>query len=63
MLVGWGSQPHFSEYDELGRLVFDARFYGTAQSYRAFLFDWMGTPRRAARRGGDGGARTAPVST
>ena len=44
VLVGWGSQPHFSEYDELGRMVFDARFFETAQSYRAFLFDWTGTP-------------------
>jgi hypothetical protein len=43
-LVGWGSEPHFSEYDALGRLVFDAKFYETAQSYRAFLFDWTGTP-------------------
>jgi hypothetical protein len=44
VLVGWGSMPHFSEYDLQGRLVFDARFYETAQSYRAFLGQWHGTP-------------------
>ena len=44
VLVGWGSMPHFSEYDLQGRLVFDARFYETAQSYRAFLGQWRGTP-------------------
>jgi hypothetical protein len=44
VLVGWGSQPHLSEYDEQGRLVFDARFYATAQSYRAFLAQWDGMP-------------------
>jgi hypothetical protein len=57
-LVGWGSEPHFSEYDELGRLVFDARFYETAQSYRAYLFDWAGTPADppvVVARGEDGG--------
>jgi hypothetical protein len=60
VLVGWGSQPHFSEYDELGRLVFDARFFGTAQSYRAFLFDWTGAPAEppvAAAAAEQGGAR------
>ena len=44
VLVGWGSMPHLSEYDEQGRLVFDARFYQTAQSYRAFLGRWVGRP-------------------
>ncbi len=44
VLVGWGSMPHLSEYDERGRLVFDARFYRTAQSYRAFLGGWLGRP-------------------
>lgn len=44
VLVGWGSKPHLSEYDEEGRLVYDARFYATAQSYRAFLGQWKGMP-------------------
>jgi hypothetical protein len=58
VLVGWGSEPHFSEYDEEGRLVFDARFYATAQSYRAFLGQWRGmptdTPAVVAREEGGG---------
>jgi Arylsulfotransferase (ASST) len=58
VLVGWGSEPHLSEYDEAGRLVFDARFYATAQSYRAFLGRWDGMPTEppavVARAEGDG---------
>ena len=57
VLVGWGSMPHLSEYDEQGRLVFDARFYQTAQSYRAFLGRWVGRPTEppavVARAAGD----------
>ena len=44
VLIGWGSQPHLSEYDAAGRLVFDARFCATNQSYRAFLSPWVGRP-------------------
>lgn len=58
VLVGWGSQPHLSEYDQEGRLVFDARFFATAQSYRAFLGRWHGMPQEppavAARAEADG---------
>jgi len=42
--VGWGSAPYFSEYSEDGELLFDARFPGEAQSYRAFRFPWKGHP-------------------
>jgi hypothetical protein len=60
VLVGWGSQPHLSEYDAQGRLVADLRFYQTAQSYRAFLFDWTGTPAEppaVVAQAQDGGTR------
>jgi len=42
--VGWGSAPYFSEFSEGGELLFDARFLGEAQSYRAFRFAWSGHP-------------------
>jgi hypothetical protein len=44
-LVGWGSQPFFSEYSRSGQLLLDAKFPGKDQSYRAlFSPDWVGTP-------------------
>jgi Arylsulfotransferase (ASST) len=44
MFVGWGSSPFFSEYTKDGKLLFDAEFPGSAQSYRAFRFPWKGDP-------------------
>ena len=44
-LVGWGSQPFFSEYSKSGRQLLDAAFPGKDQSYRAlFTSTWVGTP-------------------
>jgi hypothetical protein len=43
-LVGWGQQPYFSEFDPHGRQIFDARFVGNTDSYRAYRFPWKGTP-------------------
>ncbi|HUA49068.1 MAG TPA: arylsulfotransferase family protein [Solirubrobacteraceae bacterium] len=42
--VGWGQQPYFTEYDRSGQVVFDARFVGNNSSYRAYRFQWTGTP-------------------
>ena len=44
LFVGWGSAPYFSEFSHEGELLFDARFLGEAQSYRAFRFPWRGDP-------------------
>ena len=44
VLIGWGSKPHLSEYDAEGRLVFDAQFFATDQSYRALMAAWTGRP-------------------
>ena len=45
VLVGWGSNPVVSEFDESGQLLLDLRFGGEgADSYRAFRFDWHGRP-------------------
>ncbi len=42
--VGWGQQPYLTEYNPAGDVVFDARFVGSTDSYRAYRFPWTGTP-------------------
>jgi hypothetical protein len=42
--VGWGQQPYFSQYNPQGKLVFDGRFVDDNISYRAYRFQWTGTP-------------------
>jgi hypothetical protein len=42
--VGWGQEPYFSEFGPEGTLLFDAHFPAHDESYRAFRFQWTGTP-------------------
>jgi hypothetical protein len=50
VFVGWGATSFFSEFDAGGRLLFDGRIGllgapGTeADTYRAYRFEWKGTP-------------------
>jgi hypothetical protein len=44
VFVGWGRQPHFSEYTQAGRQIFDASFPLGVASYRAFRFPWHARP-------------------
>jgi hypothetical protein len=47
VVVGWGSEPYFSEFTQSGDLLFDAEFVtndGTNQSYRAYRLPWKGQP-------------------
>jgi hypothetical protein len=44
VFVGWGSNPYFTEFDRLGRVLFDARFGRGADSYRAYRLTWTGLP-------------------
>jgi hypothetical protein len=44
VFIGWGSNPHFSEFSRDGKLLFDARFPPEVESYRAFRFEWSGDP-------------------
>ena len=57
MLVGWGSQPYFSEYDESGRLLLDGVFPDPDIAYRVNRARWVGrpveSPRAAVRQEGD----------
>ncbi|MFL5823067.1 MAG: arylsulfotransferase family protein [Solirubrobacteraceae bacterium] len=43
-LVGWGSQPEFSEYTSTGRQIFNASLPLGMNSYRAYRFAWRGRP-------------------
>jgi EmrB/QacA subfamily drug resistance transporter len=56
-LVGWGSEPYFSEYSKSGTLLLDATLPGADLSYRATqVSHWTGlpltAPSGAARPGG-----------
>lgn len=44
MFVGWGTEPHFSEFAADGRLLLDADMIKDAASYRAFTENWTGHP-------------------
>jgi Arylsulfotransferase (ASST) len=44
MFVGWGAEPYFSEYSPSGRLLFDAHWHGSYESYRGYRFAWSGAP-------------------
>ena len=44
ILVGWGSEPFFSEFSLTGELLFDAHLHGSYQSYRTYRFPWTGEP-------------------
>jgi hypothetical protein len=44
-LVGWGSEPYFSEYSPTGKELLDARWPGDGESYRTLFTDtWVGKP-------------------
>ena len=43
-LIGWGSQPRFSEYTASGRLLLDAVLPKPDISYRATIEPWIGLP-------------------
>jgi Arylsulfotransferase (ASST) len=44
LLVGWGHDPHVTEYNARGRVAVDLRLVGRVDSYRAFRFRWIGRP-------------------
>lgn len=43
VLVGWGSKPYYTEFRHDGSWVLDAEM-ATGESYRAFRYEWRGTP-------------------
>jgi hypothetical protein len=44
ILIGWGSAPVFSEFDDANTLVYNGRFPAHVQSYRAYRHEWTGLP-------------------
>jgi len=44
VMVGWGSEPYFSEFLADGTMILDGRLAPGLQSYRAFRFPWTGRP-------------------
>jgi EmrB/QacA subfamily drug resistance transporter len=64
VLVGWGSEPYFSEYSHSGKLLFEAELPGPDLSYRATLQQWVGEPLTspAGAAGVDDGKTTVYAS-
>jgi hypothetical protein len=44
LLVGWGTEPHLTEFSLGGAVVFDAHLPHGGQNYRAFRLPWVGHP-------------------
>ena len=44
MFVGWGTEPHFSEFTADGKLLLDGDITKGDPSYRAFTENWVGHP-------------------
>ena len=49
ILVGWGTEPYFTEYTAGGAVLLDARLPQGGQNYRALRFPWHGTPAEPPR--------------
>jgi hypothetical protein len=43
VVVGWGADPYYTEFQADGTIVLDGKF-AKGSSYRAFRFDWTGSP-------------------
>jgi hypothetical protein len=44
VLVGWGTEPYFTEYGRDGKIHLDAKLPKGGQNYRAFRLPWVGKP-------------------
>jgi Arylsulfotransferase (ASST) len=44
VLVGWGQQPYFTEFNSRGQIDYDVRFASATDSYRAYRFPWSAQP-------------------
>lgn len=57
VVVGWGLGRRVSEFDALGKLLFDLALPGDTDTYRAFADEWIGEPAEpptvVAEREGD----------
>ena len=66
VMVGWGTEPYVSEFNDEGSLRADAEMLSGYKSYRAYRLPWKGIPQHApaltARRDTDTGKTTLYVS-
>ncbi|TRM57119.1 ASST-domain-containing protein [Schizophyllum amplum] len=45
VVIGWGQEPLFGEYDSAGNQLWELRFaVSSVQAYRTYRFDWTATP-------------------
>src|SRR5690348_3431040 len=44
VMIGWGSEPYFTEFGPNGEIVLDARLPDGGMNYRAFRLPWHGRP-------------------
>ncbi len=65
VLVGWGTEPYFSEFTHGGKLVRNGRLPASDASYRVFVQGWSGQPTghpAAAARSRAAGGTTVHAS-
>jgi outer membrane protein assembly factor BamB len=43
-LVGWGTEPYFTEFDAAGEQIYQAKLPRGGQNYRTLRFRWTATP-------------------
>jgi hypothetical protein len=48
-VIGWGSQPFFSEFSKSGKMLLDADLHFPNVSYRAYKESWTGIPGYAPK--------------
>ena len=56
VLVGWGTEPWFTEYAADGAVVFDAKLPHGGENYRTLRFPWVGTPSDRPALAASGGS-------
>ena len=44
VMIGWGSEPYFTEFGPNGEIVLDAQLPDGGMNYRAFRLPWHGRP-------------------
>ena len=47
--VGWGGIPYVTEFDENGKVLYDAHMSSSIDSYRWYRFEWHGKPAQPPR--------------
>ena len=61
VVVGWGSEPYFSEYTRSGKQLLGALLPGSDLTYRAIVEPWIGLPLDPPVGAARQGARTTTV--